>query len=61
MYIINADAIVQISDNSGKINILQGREEKIAQINKKDSTIFDNIDEEIIRCKLYRPSEREVD
>ncbi len=58
-YIINADAIIQISNNSGEINILQGREEKITQKNKKNSTIFDDMDEEIIRCKLYRPSEKE--
>lgn len=58
-YIINADTIIQISDNSGSINILQDSEEKYAQINRKHSRIFDDMDEEIIQYKLYRPSERD--
>lgn len=62
-YFINADTIIQIRNNSGEINILQDREEKFAQVDnlksKKNCAIFDNMDEEILRCKLDRPSERE--
>ena len=52
---INADNIILIQDNSGKIcfsSITEKRNEN------HYSSIFDNIDDEITRSRLLRPSDR---
>ena len=52
---INADNIILIHDNFGKIcfsSITEKRNEN------HSSSIFDNIDDEIIRSRLLRPSDR---
>ena len=60
-YLINADTIVYIVENSGQMHI--AKDDSIKNIscdNDKNfiDSIFDNMDEEIKQCRLMRPSER---
>lgn len=56
-YIINADTIIQIKENSGQVYVSANN--KICNTRRKNTySIFDNMDEEIIQCKLTYPSER---
>ena len=58
-YIINADTIVQIKDNGGQIQMININEENVIKEKKSIGSIFDDIDTEIMQCRLTRPSERE--
>lgn len=57
-YVINADTIINIEENSGQVlmqkNNIQSQTMKI----ESAKSIFDNMDEEILQSRLMRPSER---
>lgn len=56
-YIVNADTFIQVNENSGQAYITTN--DKIGNTDKNNTySIFDNIDEEIMQCRLTRPSER---
>lgn len=62
-YTISADTIIYVVGNSGKVNIVK-EDKKNNTLYSDDKqcieTIFDNMDEEIIECKLMRPSEKVI-
>lgn len=58
-YIISADSITKIEKNSGVVHIMKDSTSFKMQENYDDKdSIFDGMDEEILQCKLSRPSER---
>lgn len=60
-YLINTDTIVYIVGNSGQVHITKDDSIKnISCDNDKNfiDSIFDNMDEEIMQCRLMRSSER---
>ncbi len=58
-YVINADSIIQIDGNYDTVQIMKESVPVPMQTNIENiSSIFDDMDEEILRRKLLRPSER---
>lgn len=51
---INADSIILFRDNSGEINTISKKE----NAENCYTSVFDNIDDEISRSRLSRPSDR---
>lgn len=62
-YTISADTIIHVVGNSGQVNIVkEDKTNNTLYSGDKQciETIFDNMDEEIIECKLMRPSEEVI-
>lgn len=58
-YIVSADSITLIEKNSGVVHVMKDSTSFQIQENYDDNdSIFDGMDEEILQCKLSRPSER---